>query len=141
MLVLLSIYLPSFWLNPDVNFSVRNYGNSTLLFAVMGASGSLICIALCSLLDSLNSRLVRGLCYIGRNCTTTILLMHMWVYRILHQLEAKVGVANNEVVQYANVVVILAVCIGINWLIEKVSGYIVLLRRGKRTADGDGSMI
>lgn len=73
------------YLNGAVNVSISEYGHSMLLFALIGALGSLLCMKAAELTEKYLRFLVRPLAFVGRH-TLEILCWHLFALEILKKI-------------------------------------------------------
>lgn len=73
------------YLNGAVNVSISEYGHSVLLFALIGALGSLLCMKAAELTEKYLRFLVRPLAFVGRH-TLEILCWHLFALEILKKI-------------------------------------------------------
>lgn len=73
------------YLNGAVNVSIGEYGHSMLLFVLIGALGSLLCMKAAELTEKYLRFLVRPLAFVGRH-TLEILCWHLFAIEILKKI-------------------------------------------------------
>ncbi len=79
------IFVVLSWINGSVNVSISEYGRSMILFFLIGALGSLLCMKAAELTEKYLKILVRPLAWIGRH-TLPILCWHLLAIEIIKTL-------------------------------------------------------
>jgi len=83
--VLLVGFLGLSLLNGSVNMSIANYGHSMLLYLIVGALGSLLCMIGALFLEKHAVWLGKPLAWLGRH-TIPVLCLHLFVYAMMDTL-------------------------------------------------------
>jgi len=82
LFVVLVAFVGLSMINGSVNMSVAEYGNSMLLYLVVGSLGSLLCMVISYYIEKYILWLARPSAWIGRH-TIPVLCLHLFVYSVV----------------------------------------------------------
>ena len=88
----LLVFLTLSYMNGSVNVSISQYGRSMVLYFIVGALGSLLCMKAAELIEKHVSVLAKPLAFVGRH-TLPILCWHLFVIEIIKTILPMIGIS------------------------------------------------
>lgn len=127
-IVVFLVFVATSYINGGVNMSIREFGNSTLLYLVVGGTGSLFLMILSKGIEEhlkITSRLLES---VGRH-TIGILAFHLVAFPVIGVVLNILGISGEILEKVAKIIVSVVILVPTDWLIQSYLPFVYGIKR------------
>ncbi len=128
VIVIVLVFIAISYINGSVNMSVREFGKSTLLYLVVGGTGSLLLMLISKAIEE-HTRITSHLFIIIGRHTIGILAFHLVAFGVIGVLLHILGISGEIIEKVAKIIVSVVILVPTDWFIQRYLPFVYGIKR------------